>query len=72
MIGDAEYRLNVSLRNRIGAIPLKHLFTTLEYVVKLIRDGVYDFYTLPKKMKSPMTQDMKEKINGLPRSYQQG
>ena len=48
---------------------MKHLFTTLEYVVKLIRDGVYDFSTLPKKMKSPMTQDMKEQINGLPRSY---
>ena len=51
---------------------MKHLFTTLEYVVNLIRDGVYDFYTLPKKMKSSMTQDMKEKINRLPKSYRQG
>ena len=66
------YRLQDSHRVRIGAIPMKNLFSTLKLVVEWINDGIYDFYTLPKAMKRPLRERDKQKILGIYKSYDQG
>ena len=66
------YRLQDSHRVRIGAIPMKNLFSTLELVVEWIKDGIYDFYTLPKVMKRPLRERDKQKILEMHKSYDQG
>ena len=66
------YRLQDSHRVRIGAIPMKNLFPTLELIVQWIKDGIYDFYTLPKAMKKPLRERDKQKILEMHKSYDQG
>ena len=51
---------------------MKNLFPTLELVVEWIKDGVYDFHTLPKAMKRPLRKKDKQKILGLQQTYKQG
>ena len=65
-------RLNDAIKQRVGAIPMKHLFTTLQHVVELIKDGVYDFHTLPKKMKRKMKKEVKNQIEHIPVKFHQG
>lgn len=59
------YRLQNAHRVRIVAIPMKHLLTTLQVIVEWIKDGIYDFHTLPKAMKVPLTKEDEEKIFAL-------
>lgn len=48
---------------------MKCLVTTLIIVVKLIKDGIYDFYTLPKALKAPLTKEDEEKIMQIPEMF---
>ena len=66
------YRLQDSHRVRIGAIPMKNLFSTLKLIVEWINDGMYDFYTLPKAMKRPLRERDKQKILEMHKSYVEG
>ena len=50
---------------------MKNLFSTLELVVEWIKDGIYDFYTLPKAMKRPLRKHDKQMILGLQQTYNQ-
>ena len=51
---------------------MKNLFPTLELVVEWIKDGIYDFHTLPKAMKRPLREKDKQKIMGVHKLYDQG
>ena len=51
---------------------MKNLFSTLELVVEWIKNGIYDFYTLPKAMKRPLRERDKQKILEMHKSYDQG
>ena len=50
---------------------MKKLFKTLELVVEWIKDGIYDFYTLPKAMKKPLRKEDKQTIIELQQTYNQ-
>ena len=65
------YRLQESQRLHIAAIPMKHLFTTLQIVVEWINDGIYDFYTLPKSMKKLIKKQDEEQLNKIPEQYKE-
>ena len=65
------YRLQASHRSRISAIPMRHLYTTLQVVVEWINDGIYDFHTLPKTMKIPLKKEDEDKLLALPKQYKQ-
>ena len=68
--------LFISLQNthriRIAAIPMIHLLTTLILVVQWIKDGIYDFHTLPKAMKVPLKKGDEEKISAIKKAYTEG
>ena len=57
---------------RIAAIPMKHLLTTLTVVVDWIKDGIYDFHTLPKAMKMPLKEQDESTVLNIPKSYKEG
>ena len=67
---DSDYRLTARQCTIVGDIPMTKLFTTLEQVVVWIKDGVYDFHTLPKKMKRQLIEENVQNILGLPESYE--
>ena len=50
---------------------MKKLFPTLELVVEWIKDGIYDFCTLPKAMKRPLRERDKLDIMALQQTYDQ-
>lgn len=51
---------------------MRFLFATLQHVVELLKNGVYDFHTLPKKMKGKMGVKMHDQINDIQRTFHQG
>lgn len=65
-------RLQNTHRIRIAAIPMKHLLTTLKLVVDWIKDGIYDFHTLPKAMKVPLKKEDENKIDAIKKEYKEG
>ena len=65
-------RLQNTHRICIAAIPMKHLLTTLELVVDWIKDGIYDFHTLPKAMKVPLKKEDENKIDAIKKEYKEG
>ncbi|XP_019860430.1 PREDICTED: uncharacterized protein LOC109588753 [Amphimedon queenslandica] len=64
-------KLQNTHRVRIVAIPMKHLLTTLQVIVEWIKDGIYDFHTLPKAMKVPLTKEDEEKIFAIQKDFKQ-
>ena len=48
---------------------MKYLFSTFKKVVEWIRDGIYDFYTLPKSMKVPLDVDAEKQLSRLNLEY---
>ena len=48
---------------------MKYLLTTLGTVVQWIKDGIYDFHTLPKAMKTPLRKEDEAKILSIPKVY---
>ena len=67
---DSDCRLTARQCTIVGDVPMTKLFTTLEQVVVWIKDGVYDFHTLPKKMKRQLMEENVKKILGLPEKYE--
>ena len=51
---------------------MKHLLTTLILVVDWIKDGIYDFHTLPKAMKLPLKKKDEDKISAIKKAYKKG
>ena len=51
---------------------MKHLLTTLVLVVDWIKDGIYDFHTLPKAMKIPLKKEDEDKISAIKKAYKEG
>lgn len=50
---------------------MKCLVTTLVVVVDLIKDGIYDFHTLPKAMKAPLRKEDEDKIRAIRNAYKE-
>ena len=46
--------------------------TTLILVVDWIKDGIYDFHTLPKAMKLPLKKKDEDKISAIKKAYKEG
>ena len=48
------YRLSKDEKKCLGDIDLSHLHATVMYFVVAIKDGYYDFHTLPVSIKKPL------------------